>query len=251
MNFERLSCRHLASSDSNLRSPRPKQRRYMAAMAQAILAVLGPPLAGKSELAKCLAPVGVRFSVRSHFEPLRTMGALLPPLGTMLDDETACEAALCYLDHGGPITVFDGFPGNLAQVHLLHEAISLSRTELLYLWVDVPKAVAAARARSRRVCFTCDGGVDQARPYPECLDLCLTCGSALSRRQDDEQIGFEHRWKAFRERQLPLLEAVTLSKTISGHSFPYVGELASVDDLRDFLDQSCIETCAALNQQRM
>ena len=54
------------------------------------------------------------------------------------------------------------------------------------------------RMRGRQVCVTCDGGISQAAVSPDAPDTCSRCGSALSRRFDDEDIAFAERLRVHR-----------------------------------------------------
>jgi adenylate kinase family enzyme len=181
-----------------------------------IIAILGPPLAGKSTLGAAYAAEGDRFSVRSHFEPLRRLGAPLPPLGTILPGPMVWGAAEAFLNaqHGGGPCVLDGFPTTRGQFARLARWSTRRQAILTYIWLDITRSTARSRAMARRVC-DCDARVDDARGNPTSM-RCVRCGAQLVRRIDDTEAGFEARWNSYARRAPRLRRLAPISMTLDG-----------------------------------
>src|SRR5690606_34380109 len=136
------------------------------------------PLAGKSTVAGALAGPTATFSVRSHFEPVRRRHALPPP-GVLLPDRQVWPVCRRYLAGGG--RVLDGFPGTLAQAELLFAYLNQVGLDSRAIFLSITKELGESRALSRRVCFPCDGGVNQAELTSFGGDRCARCGAGLGR----------------------------------------------------------------------
>lgn len=180
----------------------------------AVIAVLGAPCAGKSTIGEALARHGIRFSVRSHFEPKRQAGLPLPSVGNLLPDEVVWNATLAYLAHDCP--VLDGFPGTVAQANLLRAWCHQNGRTLLPVWVLAPRRIALNRARLRRVCLPCDGGVDEADARP--TGRCSRCNGELTTRPDDVEERFPERWLSWRSRSSVLHQALAPSVIVDGRT---------------------------------
>lgn len=164
---------------------------------------LGPPLSGKSTLS--MASGALRFSVRRWFEPQRQALAL-PPVGTMLDDETVFAAVAAFLEEnsGAAEIALDGFPATPAQLDWVVNHLGRAyRLEFRYIPVDFETA--RRRSEVRQVCFACDGGAD-----PVAADgsvRCPLCGAPLGRREDDTATRFFRRWDQYAQREQQLLRS--------------------------------------------
>lgn len=178
----------------------------------AVIAILGAPCAGKSTIAEALARHGRRFSVRSHFEAKRRAGFRLPTLGKLLPDELVWNATLAYLAQDCP--VLDGFPGTLGQADLLNAWCHQNNRTLLPVWVLAPWRIALDRARMRRVCLSCDGGVDEANAGSD--GRCSRCEAALTTRPDDIETRFPERWQGWRSRSSALHRALAPAVVVDG-----------------------------------
>lgn len=158
---------------------------------KALTILCGPPCSGKSTLA--LGMDAPRFSVRHWFEPMRGRISL-PPVGTLLDDERVFAAVRTFLraHETAAHIVFDGFPGNTAQLEWVMSELPQAY-DISFLYLSTDRETALRRALARRVCFHCDGGADPV--IPTGAGCCPVCGNALSNRTDDTEQRFRERWE--------------------------------------------------------
>lgn len=193
-----------------------------AAPASAVVILLGGPCSGKSSLATALARASRPFSVRKHFEPLRMSGVALPPLGTLLSDDLVWEAMSAGLRQ--PHAILEGVPGTEGQARRLLRWSDATKQALLPVWVLLSPADARQRALARRVCVTCDGGVDDASE-DDSGAACRNCGGAIAPRADERE-GIVERLRSWRMRRRVLLKLLPPLAVVSGAYARQVSEYA-------------------------
>lgn len=212
------------------------QQHPIPAVRPVLLAVVGPPGAGKSSLTRNLTTHGVRgvFRLREFVDEHRdradsdhdrsdrvgvsghdaghNAGRAVSPgrdrLGWLSEHtvDALVEAAVAEGRIGGSgVTLLEGFPGSRYQTRLLHRIGAELDAAVLLVELGVPDEVALARARSRRVCPECepDRRGDPHRPavpdhhYPE---RCAACGGLLACRPSDAAPILGSRLRRYRRR---------------------------------------------------
>lgn len=113
-----------------------------------------------------------------------------------------------------PMMVLENFPGSLTQLRLLNATAGQLRVPLAVVELTAGDGLLAIRARTRRVCPTCepDPFGDPHRPAcsaAEDPDRCASCGGALTLRHSDEPQQFTARLARFRRRIPVIRQAVT------------------------------------------
>lgn len=159
-----------------------------------IVAVIGPPAAGKSTLTAGLIDGRARvFRLREYARDTTPPPVPLQsdPLG-WLPDDTATALVADALTHGrhgprpGKLPVLEGYPGNAHQATHLARWTREHNATLGVLELTGDRDTCSARADGRRVCSNCEP--DPRRPArhtqgsPAC---CRDCGHRLERRRDD------------------------------------------------------------------
>lgn len=185
--------------------------------------MMGPPLSGKGTFIRQKLGIAENdiFSVRLFFEKERTnikSFFSLPPVGTFLDDDAVFQGFKIWLEqkrHGDKVAL-DGFPGSAEQLQSLKVFFREQDIEWKYIWLSIERREAYERMKNRKVCFRCDGGVEQAAEANG--NCCLACGSQLQKRSDDTENGFYERWNGFESRREALMKAVNLSVDLHIHS---------------------------------
>ena len=98
--------------------------------------------------------------------------------------------------------ILDGFPRNRRQAEFFLEAYDIDAVIL----IDVPDDVVIERIQARRICAGC--GVDYNlmfhRPMKD--GVCDVCGSALTRRLDDNDAAVRARLKDYHLQTQPILD---------------------------------------------
>lgn len=191
-----------------------------------LVAVVGPPAAGKSTLTQAL--IG-RYACRvfrlrefadlyQQDTPNPTMFATSDPLGWFSDeavDELLRAALLQGRCAGQGLVVLEGFPGNGTQLHLLAATARLAGGTLTLIELDVPDDVVSGRAACRRVCAGCDpsrhgGPRHPAVPAAADPGRCGQCAGRLSRRETDEPAVVAARLQRYRTRLPDIRDAATV-----------------------------------------
>lgn len=182
--------------------------------------VIGPPLSGKSTYIEKVLHIKKNnvFSVRMYFKELETKKEIkLPRAGTFLpNDKVVDEFKKWFFQkkHSFPV-VLDGVPGNEDQAMAIKKI--LEGFDIEYFWIDISKNEAFERMKQRKVCFSCDGGINQAQVTAD-LKFCALCGSRLGKREDDNFWGFNQRWEGFIQRKPGLLNAINVKVDMHMHS---------------------------------
>lgn len=182
----------------------------MAIVIENIYVIYGAPLSGKSTLGVFLTNYdsAIRFSVRSWYAKLsQNSKDQLPPVGAYLPNEVLYEAinSLILYNRDASTLVFDGFPANAEQYLWLKKRLMFESDNISWVYIDIEYDMALKRALNRRVCVSCDGGVDQAKTDDN--KTCIICGNDLNMRSDDTERGIQERWKKWEvwKREIKLL----------------------------------------------
>jgi adenylate kinase len=180
------------------------------------VALVGPPAVGKSTISQPLVAhlAGTVFRLREFTDDLRRRGELderlfetTDPLGWLSHGAVAMvvEAAFTgghFPVNGRPV-VLENFPGTGAQLTLLLNLVGTSSAQLGLVELTAPDDIVAARARTRRVCISCEpdprGDPHRpARPAADAPDRCARCGGRLAPRLADDPARFAERLQRFR-----------------------------------------------------
>lgn len=184
-----------ASHSSGSRAGTISQRRNPRLAEPLLLAVIGPPGAGKSTVVAALATPGVpvfrlRETVRAHAHLLVVPPPTRDRLGWVSPESVRRVLRAAFIDDrfgaGASLVLLDNFPGTAAQLDMLVEVAAplCARVALLELVADAGTVI--GRIRRRRICRSC--GPDRhapATPDAENPDRCGACGGALARRDTD------------------------------------------------------------------
>ena len=168
--------------------------------------VIGLPGSGKSTMIRSLLdrrPQTGHFGVRLHFKRQVELGtdiglraAHYVQNGLWIPDELLIEAIRAEFESGRFVHgfVIEGVPGNARQAALLDELLDERRIDSpVLVYVEASDELCLERALRRRVCTTCDGGVEPAVVDPDDETRCARCGSTLGRRWDDDEEPFRRR----------------------------------------------------------
>lgn len=113
------------------------------------------------------------------------------------------------------MVVLENFPGSLTQLLLLKTIADQLRIPLTLIELTAADSLVAARARTRRVCPTCEpdprGDPHRtARPATHDPDRCDSCGGELLPRREDQLERFAARLARFRRRIPAIRRAATI-----------------------------------------
>jgi adenylate kinase family enzyme len=161
-----------------------------------MVAVIGPPGAGKSTVVSALASVEgtvvfrLREAVRAYADVVGAVASGADPLGwidlgavrRVLDEAFVAGR---FPTGGGPV-LLDNFPGTAAQLDLLIEVAAASGRRVALMELSAGSAVVTARTALRRVCPEC--GPDVHHPAVAAVGephRCAGCGAGLVRRDTD------------------------------------------------------------------
>ena len=97
--------------------------------------------------------------------------------------------------------IFDGVPRTLEQVHMLDKLVKIDYV----IYLDVEKEVAMKRATGRVMCPVC---YNTYNTYFDNIDdnKCNTCKVELSKREDDTEEKFNHRFDTYLLRTKPVID---------------------------------------------
>ena len=178
-----------------------------------VVAIFGPPAAGKTTLTLRLAMIQGRavFRLREHV-PEPALAATVSSVKRLgwIDDITVTAAVDGYFrslttDSAVHTVLLDNFPGSSSQVGLLLAVLSElhpgARLEAVELLAE-PK-VLNTRARNRRVCHRCERDPIRdprlpAEPSPDDPGRCSRCGNILHPRRGDSPSLFKARIQRYR-----------------------------------------------------
>ena len=98
--------------------------------------------------------------------------------------------------------ILDGFPRTLRQA----EALGRSQTLDTVVNLAASDDVIVQRLSGRRVCPSCGATYHVVNFPPEKDNVCDTCGSGLSVRDDDQPESVKHRLEVYRDTTAPLIQ---------------------------------------------
>jgi adenylate kinase family enzyme len=161
-----------------------------------LVAVIGPPGAGKSTVVRALAaeaglPVfRLREAVRARPELLAGLAPSRDPLGWVGLEAVRRLLRATFVDGrfglGRSAVLLDNFPGTAGQLALLTEIGEATRARAALLELRADTRTVVGRVRQRRVCRVC--GPDLHAPAAAAADdpeRCGSCRAVLTRRDTD------------------------------------------------------------------
>ena len=161
-----------------------------------LVAVIGPPGAGKSTVVAALAntdgmPVfRLRETIRGRPGLLAGLGPSMDPLGWVSLEAVRRALHARFVQgrftFGASTVLLDNFPGTAGQLDLLAETAEAAAARLALLELRVDTATIVGRVAQRRVCLACSP--DPHAPAARAADDARRCGSCrtvLARRDTD------------------------------------------------------------------
>ncbi len=176
------------------------------------LILIGQPGSGKGTQAIRLKEK-YRLSHISSGDVLRKEVALGTDLGKAISSymdrgeigpvELITEAVLSRLDRiSAEGFILDGFPRTVFQAGELKKRQRIDAV----LFIDVPEDEVVDRITGRLTCPSCGMIYHLRRKPPVRENVCDGCGTALSRRSDDNEDTVRNRIRVYREDTFPLLD---------------------------------------------
>ena len=173
---------------------------------------IAPPAAGKGTQAEMLSKdynlyhLSTGDELREVAKTDTLLGKRIKELidnGNFVSDELIFELLedkINSLDNVNGI-IFDGVPRTLEQVHMLDKLIKIDYV----IYLDVEKEVAMKRATGRVMCPVC---YNTYNTYFDNIDdnKCNTCKVELSKREDDTEEKFNHRFDTYLLRTKPVVD---------------------------------------------
>lgn len=181
------------------------------------LVILGSPGAGKGTQARRIASAFdvahvstgdmLRDEVAQGTELGKSIQAVMAQ-GELVSDDLMATVLLGRLHspQGVAGCVFDGYPRNAAQAHLLDGLLAeLGRRIDVVLYLDVPDHVVLERITGRRSCSGCGTTYHLAGRPSRLGDRCELCNDPLVQRDDDREEVIRERLRVYGEHTAPLL----------------------------------------------
>lgn len=180
------------------------------------IVLLGPPASGKGTIAD---------NLRVHFQlPSASPGAMLREEkaagtalgieadkltygGNLVGDEIINSVVAAWLGkQGGDGFVFDGYPRTLGQAEALDQMLAERIQPLdVVLLLEAEIATLRARVENRAICKACGNIVSIGLHVGDASASCPRCGSALTKRADDNAETLERRFCEYAEKTAPLI----------------------------------------------
>ena len=190
------------------------------------VAVVGPPAVGKSTVTRGLSDslCAQVFRLREFAHECRSHGTAderlfetRDSLGWLPEETVFLLLHTAFIQRQFPargLVVLENFPGSLAQLLLLKATADQLRAPLTLIELTADDIVVATRARTRRVCPTCEPDLHSdphrpARPATHDLDRCDRCDGGLLPRRGDEPHRLAARLARFRRRIPAIRRAAT------------------------------------------
>ena len=179
------------------------------------LVFLGPPGSGKGTQAKRLVEEKgykhvstgdlLREEVARESELGKQVGEVLKR-GELVDDLMVLELLRVNCDLEGKHYIFDGFPRNIDQAHLLEEKL-LRNCAHRGIYFNMSEDKLLERLANRRICRSC-GTVYNMRSMPPAYSgICDDCGvNSLYQRDDDKEEVIRNRLTIYNDTIWPVLE---------------------------------------------
>lgn len=161
-----------------------------------LVAVIGPPGAGKSTVVAALAGAGsvpvfrLRETIRARPELLAGLAPTPDPLGWVDPEAVGRVVQAVFVEgrfgFGASTVLLDNFPGTAGQLELLTEVAACTGARLALLELRAHTRTVMARVAERRVCPSC-GRDPHAPAVPAAGDpeQCGSCAAPLVRRDTD------------------------------------------------------------------
>lgn len=174
--------------------------------------ILGPPGSGKGTQAKKLAEklnltyFGTGDLIREEIEKGTSLGKRIKRIvdnGKLIDDESISQIVKDNIGgYKDGAIIFDGFPRNLDQAHILDDV--LPDRESLVINIQVSAKSLLKRMEKRYICEKCDKIfiVDDPRKQK----TCDVCGGKLVKRSDDNPQVLAERIKVYEKQTAPLID---------------------------------------------
>ena len=180
-----------------------------------IVILLGAPGSGKGTQSKLLcAKYGFKHLstgdiFRSEVAAKSLLGlkaAEYLKSGKLVPDEVVTEMVTGRLDFNSSSYLLDGFPRTLQQAQALSRFLGAHKaSNLLVLFLNLPRAEAIKRLTSRRVCASC-GEVYNLMTHPPAAEgQCDKCQGKVIGREDDAESTVGKRLMVFDDLTYPLV----------------------------------------------
>lgn len=103
--------------------------------------------------------------------------------------------------------IFDGIPRTLEQAEMLNTLLSSMNQNVDHvIYLDVEKSVAMKRATGRVTCNVCNSIYNVYFDTFDEVNKCNKCKSELSKREDDTEEKFNHRFDTYLLRTKPVID---------------------------------------------
>ena len=184
--------------------------------------ILGPQGAGKGTQAEQIAPQLdlVHLATGDLFRSLMATDSALAQqvreyvdAGNLVPDELTAEVLFAALDDAVASrstlagALFDGYPRNAAQAHVLADQIAERDEELIAIvHISVPRDVLMARLTGRLICKSCGRSFHTVFNPPSVKNVCDVCGGELYQRSYDTPEAVQRRLDIYFEQTEPLLD---------------------------------------------
>lgn len=182
------------------------------------LIILGPQGSGKGTQAKLLVEKWGLFYLEGG-QILRDLSKGKTPLGEqiasfinkgeLVPDQIMVDVLKTFLteDNFKKGILFDGFPRNLSQAHLLDEELKNYQVVIdKVIFLNISFQESLKRLRARRSCPRCGQNYNLVTMPPKNDELCDKCGSQLTTRPDETGAVIKERLEIYQKETLPLVE---------------------------------------------
>ncbi len=214
------------TSSSHAIQPVPAPDARLAGRLDVLLALIGPPAAGKTtvsaDLVHRLGATVFRlreFAIHCRAERLFSDEAFSThdELGWFSDTLVDALLRAAFLHGHFPATsvvILENFPGTAEQLHLLDSVARIRGAQIGVIELAAPDQILHVRARRRRVCVTCEPDPlgDPHRPAIASAakpTACRECGDALVRRRSDQPAILAARLQRYRQRSAAIRDSAT------------------------------------------
>lgn len=179
--------------------------------------MLGAPGAGKGTQAKRIAEkygiphISTGDIFRANIKNRTKLGEKAKAYidqGLLVPDELTCDLVVDRVQEEDCRNgyVLDGFPRNIPQAEVLHEALTkLGQKIDVAVNVDVPDENIINRMSGRRACVGCGATYHVEFNAPKTENVCDVCGEKLILRDDDEPETVKKRLDVYHEQTQPLI----------------------------------------------